>query len=66
MALNSQCPKCESTRFETAVEEPSGSAYKIIFVRCSHCGTVVGTTDYYNTGALLEKIAKRMGFDIYR
>jgi predicted Zn finger-like uncharacterized protein len=56
----SKCPSCSSTYFET----PSGSRYKLQFVKCSSCGTVVGVLDYYNIGALLFALAKKLGFDL--
>ena len=62
----STCPKCESHRFELKLNEPSGSAYKFYFIQCASCGAVVGTTDYYNTGALLEKIGSGDRRDLHR
>lgn len=60
------CSKCERSNFEM-VEQGNvrGAKYKIMFIQCSHCGSVVGTTDYYNVPSLLEKVAKRMGFNLY-
>lgn len=62
----SKCPKCEHTIFEVKAAEPRGSRYKIMFIQCTSCGTVVGTTDYYNTSALLEKIAKKIGLNLFQ
>lgn len=66
MALHSRCPKegCNSTRFETEVEDPEGSNYKLLFIRCHSCGTVVGVLDYYNIGAMLGKLGDKMGIDL--
>lgn len=64
MAYSSKCPNCSSTSFETAIEEPSGSNFKLIFIRCSSCGTVVGTMDYYNIGSMLEKIGDKLGINL--
>lgn len=64
----STCPKCEHTGFEIVENEPTNSMYKIIFIQCSKCGAVVGTTDFYNIGErtaeikeALKKIAQTMG-----
>ena len=64
MALSSKCPKCESTSFETAVESPKKSNFKLIFIRCASCGTVVGVTDYYNIGVLIHSFAKKLNIDL--
>ncbi len=62
----SACPKCSSSSFEIKINEPRGSRFKIYFIQCTSCGTVVGTMDYYDTATMLEKIAKKLGFDIHR
>ena len=64
MALSSKCPRCQHSGFEVAIESPSGSNYKLAFVRCSSCGTVVGVTEYYNIGARLSELAKLLGRDL--
>jgi predicted nucleic-acid-binding Zn-ribbon protein len=61
MALLSTCVKCGSTNFETKEASPSGSNYKFMFVQCARCGGVVGVTDFFNTAALLRKLAKKLG-----
>ncbi|CNI33525.1 Uncharacterised protein [Yersinia frederiksenii] len=63
MAL-SRCPKCESTRFEMVEKEVANARFKIMFIQCSSCGTVVGTTDYENTPSLLHKLATALGVKI--
>ncbi len=50
----SKCQKCDSGMFEVVENSPSGSNFKIMFIQCSSCGTVIGTTDYYNVGSLLK------------
>jgi len=54
MAL-STCPKCNNRIFATQEYSPIGSAYKLIFIQCASCGTVVGVLDYYNIGTLIQK-----------
>lgn len=56
----STCPKCDNTYFEVTNNSPSKSNYKLLFVQCSKCGCVVGTMDYYNIGAKLEELEKKV------
>jgi uncharacterized Zn finger protein len=60
------CPKCAHDQFEL-VESDSvkDSKFKIMFIQCQQCGTVVGNTDFYNIPSLLEKIAQKLGFSLY-
>lgn len=44
--------------FKVALQEPSGSRYKVNFVQCASCNTPIGVLDYYNTGAQLEEQKK--------
>lgn len=64
MAL-STCLKCGSHAFEVKEAEPTHSLFKLMFVQCSSCGSVVGVTDYFNTASLLKKIATKLGFTLY-
>jgi hypothetical protein len=57
----SKCPNCEWTAFETVEDTPLNSNYKLYFVRCAKCKTVVGIRDYLNTGAALQLIADKLG-----
>lgn len=56
----SRCPKCENSFFEVKESSPSGSNYKIMFVQCSKCGSVVGTMDYWNIGTLVKDLEKKI------
>jgi predicted nucleic-acid-binding Zn-ribbon protein len=60
----SKCPKCESTRFEMQEGAPTGSQYKVMFIQCAFCGTVVGVTDFFNVPFLLDKIGKALGLSV--
>lgn len=60
----SKCPKCENTRFELAEESPTGSNYKLQFVRCASCKTVIGVLEYYSTSVLIRKLAKKLNIDL--
>lgn len=62
----STCIKCNSSAFELKLNEPHDSRYKFFFVQCRSCGGVVGVTDYYATSTLLEKIAEKLGVNLYR
>jgi len=56
----SSCPKCGNTFFEVDIKEPSGSNFKLLFVQCSSCGSVVGTMDYYNIGAKINDVISKL------
>lgn len=64
MALQSKCPKCENTSFETVIREPKNSNYKLLFTQCSACGCVVGVTEYFNIGVLVKKLAAGLNIDL--
>lgn len=57
----STCIKCGGTLFEAKQATPMGSNFVLTFIQCSHCGGVVGVTDYFNIGAELQEIKKRLG-----
>jgi predicted nucleic-acid-binding Zn-ribbon protein len=61
MALTSTCVKCGNTSFEVKEVSPNGSNFKLIFVQCASCGGVVGVTEYFNIGAKIEALAKKLG-----
>lgn len=52
----SRCPKCNNSTFEIVEQEPKNSSYKLMFVQCSSCGSVIGVLDYFNIGTLLKKL----------
>jgi uncharacterized Zn finger protein len=56
----SKCPKCDSSQFEVKENSPTYSNFKLLFVQCSNCGAVVGTMDYYNIGARLSELEKKV------
>jgi hypothetical protein len=57
----STCVKCGNGRFEIVETPVIGSEYRLTFVQCQSCGGVVGVTEYYNIGARLEILAKKIG-----
>ncbi len=66
MAFSSTCPKCDHTGFEVKEHRPPGTDYRLTFVQCSACGTVVGTMDCRNLADLIHRLADRLGVDLYR
>lgn len=60
----STCIKCGSTSFEIKENSPNQSNFKFMFIQCSSCGGVVGVTDYYNTGNIVIKIARKLGISV--
>ncbi len=57
----STCVKCGHHSFEMREQSPSGSNFKFLFIQCTSCGGVVGVVDYYNIGATLYGLAKKLG-----
>ncbi len=57
----STCVKCGNHRFELKEAEPDKAAFKLMFVQCTSCGGVIGVTEYHNIGALVHKMAEKLG-----
>ena len=64
MALQSICPKCESSSFEMSETPVANSNFRVMFVRCSSCGCVVGVKDYFNAPYLIHELAKKLNVKI--
>jgi uncharacterized Zn finger protein len=60
----SRCPKCEGSSFEMVEKQVRNARFRQMFIQCSSCGTVVGTTDYENSTDLIHKLAKALGLKI--
>jgi hypothetical protein len=60
---NSKCPKCEKTFFEVVEDTPLNSNWKMFYVRCNSCKTVIGITEYFNLGSLIKKIMNKLGIN---
>lgn len=54
--MPSKCGHCGSTNWELNLEVPSGSNYKLYFVRCGSCRVPIGVLEYYNSGAEIKKV----------
>lgn len=61
-----KCPNCQSSGFTMMEITPVGSNFKYNAICCISCQSVVGIVDFYNTASLLETLAKKLGFDIFR
>jgi hypothetical protein len=56
----SKCPKCDDSSFEVKENSPRHSNFKLLFVQCSSCGSVIGTMDYYNIGTRISELEKKI------
>lgn len=54
------CGKCGNHSFKIQSNEPAGSQFVVYFVQCSSCGTPIGVLEYSNTGALIEKLERKI------
>lgn len=59
----SKCPKCNSTSFEMVEDTPMGSKFKLMFIRCSHCKTLISASEFFNAGELLTRICDKLNID---
>jgi len=64
MISSSKCPKCDSSTFESVIETPKNSNFKLNFIRCASCKTVVGVLDFYNIGALIRSFANKLNINL--
>ncbi len=62
----SRCPKesCGNGTFEVKELKVQKSAFRLMAIQCASCGTVVSVTEYDNIGALISKIADKLGIKI--
>ena len=65
------CARCDSTRFEMKEFTPDGATHTVMFVQCAVCGAVVGVTDVYAVGSMvnqtkstLRTIAEKLGIGL--
>ena len=66
MATSTKCPKgdCNSTRFESVLQEIPGYRFKVNIIRCASCGAAISALEYLNIGATLEVIAKKLNITL--
>jgi len=55
-----KCPKCDNGVFAATVIEPVDSNFKLTAIHCNKCGAVIGIQDFYNVGARLNTLAKKL------
>jgi len=60
MISNSKCPKCEQSGFEVVTEKPIKSKFRVSFVRCYSCKTVVGVLEPTDVGNLIRNLAEKL------
>jgi uncharacterized Zn finger protein len=59
------CPKCSTKVFEMVEKDDvKNSNFKMMFIQCANCGTVVGVTDYFNVGQMLRMIMDKLEIKI--
>lgn len=58
--MSSKCGLCGSFTWEINTESPTGSAYKVFFVRCTVCKVPIGVLNYNNTSAELGVLEKKL------
>ena len=59
-----KCPKCENTSFEVVNDTPKDSNFKLMYVRCYSCKTLVSVLDFFNLGTQIKKLAKGLNIDL--
>lgn len=59
------CPKCSSSVFEVVEHQPKGSTFPLNFTQCSTCGCVVGVTEQYNVGKLIQLLANKLNINLF-
>jgi len=60
MAVSS-CPRCEGSAFESKPAQPAGSRFKVRFIQCASCGTVVGVLEYFDVGTMVQMLGEKLG-----
>lgn len=58
MLMMSKCGHCGGFMWELHTESPSGSNFKVNFIRCTICKIPVGVMDYYDVHSKIEKVEK--------
>ena len=57
----STCAKCGNRFWELVESAPLNAAFKLMFVQCNKCGSVVGVTEYYSVGEAVHQLAAKLG-----
>jgi len=56
----SKCGYCGGFTWELYTESPNDSAFKINFIRCSHCKVPIGTMEFFNLHSTIEILQKKI------
>jgi len=57
----SKCLKCDNGTFELVIKDRiAGANVKLCFIQCSRCGTVIGTTSYFDPGLTTQQINEKV------
>ncbi len=51
----SSCPRCSHGSFQMVEANVVDATYRLLFIQCSSCGSVVGTQSYFDPGYLSKK-----------
>jgi hypothetical protein len=62
----SKCPRetCNSSRFEVKELQVQGANFRLMAIQCASCGSIVGVQEFFNIGARIEDLAKKMGIKL--
>lgn len=54
------CPSCKGTTFQVQEMNVLNSNYRLNAINCTGCGTIISVSEFYNIGARLDKLAKKL------
>ena len=57
-STGTKCPKCEKIQFELVEDYPTGSNFKMIYIRCCSCKTFLQALSFSDTNDVLDRIVK--------
>lgn len=55
-----KCGHCNHIGTKLTEISPSGGRYKMMAVCCSSCSAILGVTDYFNSGTLIQSVEKKV------
>lgn len=60
--MKSKCPnqECNSTYFESHLEDVHNSKYQVDMIRCKRCKTVVGVLESHDVATLVKALAREL------
>lgn len=63
-AAKPSCPKCGNMTFEMQDLHVTEMEFRRSAINCTKCGAIIDTVDYFNTPALLHKLAAALKVSI--